>query len=74
LLLREDGEFSIESSEMKSGDLLIKNLGEFVDFVLILLGGLVVPELKLSQSLVGERGAHDERGVTSGASEIQQTT
>ena len=35
---------------------------------------IVAPELELSEDLVGEGVAHDERGVASGASEVHKAT
>ena len=58
---------------MESSDFLVKDFGEFVDSVDVFVGLLVVPELKLSQSLVAERAAHDERGVTSGTAQVEET-
>jgi hypothetical protein len=44
------------------------------NLVLILLGSLLVPELELRDDLVGERARHDERRVTGGAAQVQETT
>ena len=59
---------------MKSGDLLVENLGQFVDLsLLVFVGVLVLPQIDLSQSLVGERAGHDERWMSSGASQVQES-
>jgi len=55
---------------MEHSDLLIKLLGDSDDRD----GELLAPEHELSQALVGERGAHDERRVASGAAEVDKTT
>ena len=59
---------------MKSSDLLIKDLGKFVDTSSIGVLSPVLPELQLGEGLVAEGGGHDERGVSSGASEVEETT
>ena len=60
---------------MKAGNLLVKSLGENVDLATAVLAGvLLLPELKLGKSLVGERGGHDERWVASGTSQVEKTS
>ena len=60
---------------MKSGDLLVEDLWKLVDFsLLVFLGSLVLPEIDLSKSLVGERARHNERWVTSGTSQVEEST
>ena len=60
---------------MKSGDLLVENLGQFVDLsLLVFVGVLVLPQIDLSQSLVGERAGHDERWMSGGASQVHKST
>jgi hypothetical protein len=69
LRLGQLGELSTKLAQVKAGDLLIEALGQGVDTNLVALG----PERDLSQGLVGERVAHDEAGVTSGAAEVDQS-
>ena len=57
---------------MGTGDLLVELLGEHVDAEREALR--VLPEGNLGKDLVGERAGHDEGGVTSGASEVDETT
>jgi len=60
---------------MEGGDLLIEFLGKDVDFtLLVLIVVFVGPELDLSEDLVGEGAGHDERGMSSGASEVKEST
>jgi len=59
---------------MEGGDLLVEFLGEDVYFTLLILVVVAVhPEVDLSESLVGERAGHDERGVASGTAQVQET-
>ena len=66
LLSVEFSELGIESGQVELGDLLVKFLGEDVDHSLLvfILAVLVLPELELSQDLVGEGARHDEGWVT----------
>ena len=74
LLLAEFGELGVEGGEMEAGDLLVKLLGEDVDLsTLVLLVVTVGPELDLGEHLVGERARHDERGMSGGAAQVQET-
>jgi hypothetical protein len=71
--------------EVEKGDLLVEDLGQDVDTdielaglaelnVLVaesLVGGL--EQHDLGKDLVGERAGHDERGVTGGTSEVDET-
>mmetsp|Transcript_14572 Transcript_14572/g.22473 ORF Transcript_14572/g.22473 Transcript_14572/m.22473 type:complete len:433 (+) Transcript_14572:230-1528(+) len=41
---------------------------------LVLATVLLLPELELGKSLVGERARHNKRGVTSGTSQVEETT
>jgi len=59
---------------VEASDLLIELLGENVDLVLVLARGTLLPELELSNDLVGERAGHDERGVASSATKVEETT
>ena len=55
LILREDCKLSAKSGEMKSGDLLIELLGEYINLtLLVLLGVFVDPEVYLSDDLISE--------------------
>lgn len=70
---------------MKSGNLLVENLGQHVDADLkgtglgklnVLLSELVilgVEQSNLGQNLVSERTGHDERGVTGGTAKVDQS-
>jgi len=58
---------------VETGDLLVEVLGQDVDLALILTRLALIPQLKLSNNLVGERARHDERGVASGATEVEET-
>ena len=55
---------------METSDFLIQLLGEDSDTNLV----LVLGQRDLSNGLVGERARHDERGVTSGATQVHQTS
>jgi len=71
--LRERSQLSAELLEVEASDLLVEVLGEHLDGSLgVLLGAALGPELDLSEGLVGEGGGHDERGVASGASEVDE--
>jgi hypothetical protein len=75
LFIGKEGELGTKMVKMKTGDLLVKDLGKDVDLsVLVLLGVSLVPELQLSKDLVCERARHDERWVTSGASQVKKTS
>jgi hypothetical protein len=71
LVLLKQSKLGTEGVEMESGDFLIKNFREFVDSNDVLVSLSVLPELELSQCLVGEGAAHHKRGVSSSASEVQ---
>jgi hypothetical protein len=72
--------------KVEKGDLLVEDLGQDVDAdveltglaeldVLVtkrLIGGLVQHDL--GKDLVGERAGHDERGVTGGTSQVDETS
>lgn len=58
---------------MKRSDLLVKLLWQDVDLaVLELVVIAVIPKFDLGKNLVGERAAHHETGVTSGAAEVKK--
>jgi len=73
LLVGETGELGTELVKMEPGNLLVKVLRENVHLLFILAGGPLVPELKLSDGLVGERGGHDERRMAGGAAKVKKT-
>jgi len=56
--------------QVESSHLLVKLLRQRLDFLLVL--SCVNDKLDLCQRLVGERGAHHERGVARCAAEVQQ--
>lgn len=66
------GQLDSQGDQVGSGDLLVQLLGQEMntDGVSLRLG----PELDLGQDLVGERTGHDERGVTSGTTQVDQST
>jgi len=57
---------------MEAGDLLVQVLGEHVDLVVVLGRVLLLPEFELSDDLVGEGHGHDETGVASGATQVEE--
>ncbi|KAJ0810504.1 hypothetical protein HanPI659440_Chr01g0027711 [Helianthus annuus] len=59
---------------MKSGNLLIKMLWQHVHLLLVLPGVLLVPQFELGNHLVGERARHHETRVTSGTTQVHETT
>lgn len=66
------GQLDTQGDQVGSGNLLVQLLGQEVntDGVSLRLG----PELDLGQDLVGERTGHDERGVTGGTTQVDQST
>jgi len=75
LILTEGGQFGTESLKMETGDLLIEFLGESVDLTLqVFLSIFVLPQIELSNNLIGEGVGHNEGWVTSGATKIEETT
>jgi len=60
---------------VKSSDLLVEDLWELVHLTLLVLGViLVLPEIDLGKSLVGERAGHNERWMSSGASQVHKSS
>ncbi|KAJ0949046.1 hypothetical protein HanRHA438_Chr01g0034431 [Helianthus annuus] len=59
---------------MKSGNLLVKMLWQHVYLLLVLSSALLVPQFELGNHLVGERARHHETGVTSGTTQVHETT
>lgn len=75
LLIGKLGELDSKLLEVKGSDLLVERLRENVKSELVLVGGSELgPELDLSKNLVGERVGHDERWMSSGASEVDETS
>lgn len=71
LLLRQLGEFHADFFKVKACDFLVQIFRQaiHVDGILTTL----LPQIHLSQSLVGERVAHHETSVTCSAAQIDQT-
>lgn len=86
LLLRKSGELTTELLKMETSDHLIEflhtsihtertYLGKNVHLAsLILVSVAVLPKSNLSKSLVGEGVAHDEAGVTSSTTEVEESS
>lgn len=72
LFVGEDGQLDVELLKVGTSDLLIQLLRQDVDAERELLGGR--PEGDLSENLVGEGTGHDEGWVSSGASEVDETS
>ena len=80
------GQLGVDVVQVKTGNLLVEDLGQDVDTDGLLARGteldvllaedsiLSLEEGDLSKDLVGERAGHDEGRVTSGTSEVNQTT
>lgn len=66
------GQLDAQGDQVGSSDFLVQLLGQEVDTdgVRLLLG----PQFDLGQDLVGERTGHDERRVTSGTTQVDQST
>jgi len=74
LVLLKLSKFSVKGGQVEGSDLLVELLGEHVHLtVLVLVGVSILPKLDLGENLVGERAGHNERGVTSGATQVQET-
>jgi len=65
----ELGELGAKSVEVEPGDFLVELLGEDIDSDLV----VVLPNGDLGKGLVGETVGHDEAGVSSGASKVDQS-
>jgi len=75
LLGRKLSKLGTEVVKVETGDLLIQNLRQYVNLSAGILAGLAfLPQLELGNTLVSERTGHNERRMSSGASQIQQTT
>lgn len=72
LVLGQDRQSDSQMLQVGFGDLLVELLGQHVDadLVLVVLG----PEFDLGHDLVGKGVGHDERGMSHGASEIDETS
>jgi len=68
----ELGELDANLGQVRGSDFLIELLGEHVNTQWV--GFNVGPKSNLGQDLVGEGVGHDERGVASGASQVDQAT
>lgn len=80
------GQLGVDVLQVETGNLLVEDLGKDVDTDRLLARGteldvllaegsiLSLEEGDLSKDLVGERAGHDEGRVTSGTSEVNQTT
>jgi len=71
LIFGEGGELDSEVFQVSLSDLLVQLLGQHVDANLVLT--VARPEFNLSQDLIGEGVAHDERWMTHGATQIHET-
>lgn len=86
LLLGKGGELNVAVGQVESGDLLIEHLGQNVDTDVDLAGlgesdmllaeslVLSLEQHDLGKNLVGKRAGHDERGVASGTTQVDETT
>jgi len=70
----ELGEPGSEAGEVEAGNLLVQGLGEEVDLLLVFARAALLVELKLGHDLVGEGAGHDKRGVSSGATKVEETS
>lgn len=85
LFLRQLAQLGVDVVQVQQRDLLIKNLGQYVDANLLLAGLaefdvsfakrliLGLEQHDLSKDLVGEGTRHDEGGVAGGAAEVDKT-
>lgn len=75
LLFGEHGQLGSEGWEMEGGDLFVELLWQNVDFADFVFAGVsVLPEVNLSQNLVGEGAGHHEGWVSSSASEVKESS
>src|SRR5574344_1385240 len=79
LRLRELREVDAELSQMEPRDFFVENLGQAIDFAVLVRAvrkrGLLLrvePEVELGDRLVREARAHDETRVACGAAEVQE--
>lgn len=70
LFWSEFSQNSAELLEMQSSDFFVQFLGKSVDSQLVVLS----PQRDLSQALVGEAVGHDKAGVSSGASQVHESS
>merc|ERR1719409_12513 len=73
LFLGQLSELRTKRVEVKSGDLLVKLLGQDIDLVLILSGAFLLPKLDLSEDLVAEGVGHHKGWVAGGATEVEES-
>jgi len=74
LIAREFGEHGGDTSQVSVSNLLVKLLGHNVNFSSLVLSRFsFLPEFKLGEGLVGKRGGHDERRMSSSASEVDES-
>merc|ERR1719499_147461 len=74
LLLRHPGKLGTQCREVQIRNLLIELLRQQIHIVLVSTVLFRVPqEIELTQNLIGERAGHDERGMTSRTTQIEQT-
>jgi hypothetical protein len=66
------GQLDTQGDQVGSSDFLVQLLGQEVNTDGVSLG--LGPEFDLGQDLVGERTGHDERGVTGGTTQVDQST
>lgn len=86
LLGAQGSELNVAVSKVETGDLLIENLGQYVDTNIELAGlgesdvllaeslVLSLEEHDLGKDLVGKRAGHDEGGVAGCAAQVDETT
>jgi len=72
LRLREDGQLDADALEVEARDFFVEVLRQTVDADLV--GVSVLPEIELSERLVGEASRHHEGRVASGATEVHEAT
>jgi len=72
LLGSELGQLDSELGNVQAGDFFVELLGQEVNAEGVLVG--LSPEGDLGQGLVGERAGHDERRVSTSASQVNQAT
>ena len=75
LLLGEHGELSIESWQVEFGDLFVELLWKLVNLTVnVFISVSVLPKINLGEGLVSERAGHNERWMSGGATEIEEST
>mmetsp|Transcript_32869 Transcript_32869/g.38137 ORF Transcript_32869/g.38137 Transcript_32869/m.38137 type:complete len:436 (-) Transcript_32869:75-1382(-) len=75
LHVSKNSEFSTESFQVESCNFLIKSLWKSVNLtVFVFVAVLVLPQVNLSKDLVGEGGGHNEAWMSSGATQVQESS